>query len=177
MISKNVAVTAGHCVYQSGHNGWATSIKVSPGKKGTGFWNNPYGSANCTNMHTSTRWTGEGGAGSDWGVIELDKDIGEKTGWFGLGYSSESVAGTRYTITGYPAGYQYHQYTMSGIITNCDNNMLYYQIDTTGGQSGSPIYSNNIVYGIHVNGENSNNENSGTRITQSLYNYMISVIE
>ena len=82
MIDDNLAATAGHCVYDASHGGWAESIKVWPGKKGYGILNNPYGTANATNFHTSIPWTENADSKYDWGLIELDENIGEDTGWF-----------------------------------------------------------------------------------------------
>lgn len=42
MIYKNVALTAGHCLYNSSKGGWATSVTIYPGKNGPN--NNPFGS-------------------------------------------------------------------------------------------------------------------------------------
>jgi len=65
------------------------------------------------------------------------------------------------TITGYPGEKKfrpYHQWTMTGNISAIKrkkNNalvMLYDNIDTTGGQSGSPVISNCKMVGIHCGG-------------------------
>lgn len=173
MIYSDVAITAGHCVYSSENGGWAEKIKLWPGKDGYGLWNNPYGTTEMTYMHTSTEWTDSGNEEYDWAVLELEDNIGDKTGWLGFGWTSADMSGTEVTISGYPKDYQYYQYKMSDEITRCTTNKLYYNvIDTSGGQSGSPIYTSSYVsYGIHCYGLNANNENSGTRITEWRFNY------
>ena len=173
MIYKDIAVTAGHCVYSTGHGGWATNIKLWPGKNGYGLWNNPYGTTEASNMHTSTNWTSSANENFDWAVLELEDNIGDKTGWFGFGWSANNQTGTSVTISGYPGEYRYFQYKMSGQISSCTTNKLYYTIDTTDGQSGAPIYtSDNIAYGIHCHEDAT--QNSGTRITEWLFNYLSS---
>ena len=109
----------------------------------------------------------------DWAVLELEDNIGDQTGWLGFGWTSADMTGTEVTISGYPGEYQYYQYEMSDEITRCTTNKLFYNvIDTSGGQSGSPIYTSSYVaYGIHCYGLNDNNENSGTRITEWRFNY------
>lgn len=56
---------------------------------------------------------------------------------------------------------------------------LYYEIDTYGGQSGSPIYikegDTRTAIGIDTNGAaigSQDPKNSGTRITQLMFNWM-----
>lgn len=173
MIYGDIAITAGHCVYSSKHGGWAENIKLWPGKDGYGFWNNPYGTTETTSLHTASQWTASEDEEYDWAVLELEDNIGDKTGWFGFGWTSADLTGTEVTISGYPGERQYYQYKMTDEITRCTANKLYYNVlDTTGGQSGSPIYtSGNVAYGIHCYGLNSNGENSGTRITEWRYNY------
>ena len=62
---------------------------------------------------------------------------------------------------------------MNGKISSCTANKLSYTIDTTGGQSGSPVYKgsgkNTVSIGIHTNG--SNKVNKATRITKSMFDY------
>ncbi len=177
MIYDDLALTAGHCVYSSDNGGWATNVKLWPGKDGYGFWNNPFGTTEAASLHTATQWTESEDEEYDWALLELEDAIGNETGWFGIGWSSSSLTGTAVTISGYPGEYQYYQYKMSDEITRCSTTKLYYNvIDTTGGQSGSPIYtSNQIVYGIHCYG--SPTENSGTRITEWRFDHFCSFMD
>lgn len=179
MIYDDLALTAGHCVYSSENGGWATNINVWPGKDGYGFWNNPYGTTESTYLRTASEWVSTEDEEYDWALIELEEPIGNETGWFGIGWSASDLTGTDVTISGYPGEHRYYQYKMSDEITRCTTNKLYYDvIDTTGGQSGSPIYtSGNIVYGIHCYGYIDEPENSGTRITEWRYNYFCSFMD
>ena len=175
MLSQDAAVTAGHCVYASEYGGWADSIKIWPGKDGYGLWNNPYGTANATEFYTDKNYIENGNSDFDWGIIELDEDIGFQTGWLGLYYSQAGYTNTEVTISGYPGDHQYYQYEMQGVISSCTNNKLYYDIDTFSGQSGSPIFTyNHFAIGIHTNGIGGiHSKNSGTRITESLYDFFM----
>ncbi|MBQ8496310.1 MAG: serine protease [Clostridia bacterium] len=186
MISENVAATAGHVIYSHKHGGWATSVTVWPAKGGYGLWNNPYGTADSVSLHTSTPWIEDEDLNYDWGLIELDENIGEETGYFTFRYSNTSLTGTNITVTGYPGdsetGSDYYQYSMSGTITNYTDTQLDYTIDTEGGQSGSPVYTTTgkIVYGIHSHGIEDTNgvgiKNVGVRITSDIYDYFQYVI-
>lgn len=177
MLNRAVAVTAGHCVYSSANGGWAKSIKLWPGKNGYGFWNNPYGTTTATSINTSSEWVSLADERHDWAILELNDNIGDKTGWFGFAWTPESLTDAEVTISGYPGEHRYYQYKMSGKITGCNTYKLYYNaIDTSGGQSGSPIFNSvSIVYGIHCYGGAT--ENSGTRITEGLFNLLKTYIE
>lgn len=183
MISKNTLVTAGHCVYNRSSKSWYDTSKFAfyPGRNAT---TSPYGSAKATKAWTDTSYIASGNQKQDWGIIKLNKNIGNTTGWFGLKWQSASYNGTKVTVRGYPGDKKAGQlWTMSGKITASKTNNLCYSIDTYGGQSGSPIYlSNNQVIGIHTNGTVSKRTtpcagkyNQGVRITKSLYNIIMDV--
>ena len=183
MISKNTLITAGHCLYNHKAKSWYNTSKFAfyPGRNaGT----SPYGSAKATKVWTDTSYITSGNQKQDWGIIKLNKNIGNTTGWFGLKWQSASYNGTKVTVRGYPSDKKAGQlWTMSGKITSSKANNLCYSIDTYGGQSGSPIYlSNNQVIGIHTNGTVSKRTtpcagkyNQGVRITKSLYNIIMDV--
>lgn len=175
MYWEDVAITAGHCVYDANRGGWAESIEVRPGANGS---YSPYGVAFSTAIHTSTKWIEDSNWEYDYGVIELSSDIGNSTGWFGASWTIWSLKGTDVTITGYAGEYYRKMYTMSGEITKSATRKVYYNdIDTTPGQSGSPIYdADRYVVGIHAYGEGSYG-NSGTRITSSLFDFFHSFRE
>lgn len=176
MYWKDIAITAGHCVYSSDRGGWAKSVTIWPGRNGS---TTPYGSAYAKVMHTSTAWTNSSNANYDYGLLELNKNIGTSTGYFGMHWTSSSLNGKSINVAGYPgSSIKIRQlWKMNGKVASCNANKVYYSIDTEGGQSGSPVYWYNSTYGyqgiaIHAYGGSSNN--SGTRITQSLFDFFTS---
>jgi len=96
-------------------------------------------------------------------------------GYFGVDYSTPS-GNTAVVICGYPFEKNYQMWGMGGPIQNITTYEYYYEIDTTGGQSGSPIirpdYVGNGVYGsvlgIHTGYGGDFAKNRGVRITQSV---------
>lgn len=174
-VGPRVVVTAGHCVYMHDHGGWAQNIEVIPALDGT---SKPYGSAVSYCFHSLKGWTNKKDSGYDYGVIILPENaaLGQKTGWFGYGYKTDDsyFKNRAITLSGYPGdkgGSQ--QWGMSGAATGVTNGgrKFAYQIDTYGGQSGSPVwvYENNGYYvrGIHTTG--SSNSNYATRINKNIF--------
>jgi V8-like Glu-specific endopeptidase len=120
----------------------------------------------------------------DWGYIIVDEPVGYTQGWFGFGTLSQ----TQFVdVAGYPLRYpeenqesdNYNMYKGWGSAApNPYTDLLIkHGVDTTTGQSGSPMYdTNQIVWGIHVlgkvdfNGDNiGENWNNGIRITSGIY--------
>jgi glutamyl endopeptidase len=181
MVGYKYVLTAGHVVYNHDHGGWAKSIAVYPGQDGGSI---PY-SAYATKLRSVTGWTSSEDSDYDYALITLNKNLGNSTGWFGLASFSDSTldsTGTAY-ITGYPAekawGTQWQHW---GPLTDNDSTMVYYRIDTTGGQSGSGVYrfynNSRYVFAVHTGWSwhfdwfSSGEYNHGTRITSSRY-YLI----
>lgn len=174
VFANKALATAGHCVYNKAKGGWAKYITVVPSRKGS---SKPFGTFTSTTLHTSNSWISSSNANYDYAVIEVGSNVGAKTGLFGL--SSSSATGNTVTINGYPGEKPQQQWLMSGSIQSVSTNRLFYSIDTTGGQSGSPIYkSNYTAVGIHTDGVGSGSgasttKNSGVRITGSLLNWLV----
>jgi glutamyl endopeptidase len=170
IIAAKYVLTAGHCVYSRADGGWAKRVEVIPGLRGT---YKPYGSAFATKLRSYTNWTSSQNSNYDIALITLDRPIGNTTGW--LGYASYPSVNRRVgNIGGYPADkdsglYLYYHY---GRITSSTPYRLFYQIDTSGGQSGSGIYAKTgnkrYVFGVHTTGSSS--KNGGTRIDSKKFN-------
>lgn len=176
MYWSNIAVTAGHCVYDSSHGGWAESIEVIPGANGD---SSPYGKAKAKTMHTTTLWTTTGLPAYDYAVIELDTNLGDLTGYFGAYYNTSSLTKSNITLTGYPGEYERQMWTMSGTVSATLTDLIQYSIDSTQGQSGSPVYwysSSKGYQAIAIDASYSpvTNVNYGTRITYAVFNFITS---
>lgn len=177
MINKNTVATAGHCVYDPGV-GWYNykKYKMYPGYTGSSA---PYGSCKAKNLHTVAGWADNGWDDYDYGAIKLKCNVGKKTGWFGYFSTSKSLKGRKITIAGYPGDKPRTQWKSKGKVTVSQARRVYYQNDTFGGMSGSPVYFKKPDCGqcsmaIHAYGVDprasypDNTYNHGTRITDSV---------
>jgi V8-like Glu-specific endopeptidase len=93
-------ITAGHCVFDPIElGGWATEIRVMPGRNGATM----LGDVIAKNFSTTDRWLEAQERDYDYGVIHLDGDLGAASGSFGLAVLPDSELTTlRVNVSGYP---------------------------------------------------------------------------
>lgn len=164
LISASTVVTAGHCL----NGGASTNITFAPARNGK---TDPYGKYTATEVWVDNR--GVSAPGGDWGVIQLDKPVGNTVGWYGLKPAgSADLTGQKARIIGYPgdkaSGTMWQHTDRIGSVN--DRN-FFYQTDTAGGQSGSAVTTSDsdVSNGIHIWG-NDGSGNGATRITGELFN-------
>jgi glutamyl endopeptidase len=180
LISANTLATAGHCVHEGagGSAGFypVGTYVIRPGRNGSSA---PYGSCTAKTLYTVNGWANSGSQEYDYGAIRLNCSVGDQTGWFGYFHQAESHNGQQAIIAGYPGDKGGNtMWTMSGVIGTTLARRLRYTIDTAAGQSGSPVWTNNnancqgsCARAIHAYGVGGDDvDNSGTRITQEVFN-------
>ena len=89
-------------------------------------------------------------------------------------WQANSMVGTRIIVRGYPSEKSATMWSMSGRVKSNNAYKLRYSIDTTGGQSGAPVYNTQGDYrgvAIHTNAT-TGRYNEGKRIDESLFNIM-----
>ncbi|MCE7904718.1 MAG: serine protease [Anaerolineae bacterium CFX3] len=179
-IGPRTVITAGHCVYDASTNKWATSITVYPGRNGASA---PYGSTTSHRLFSVSGWTSSHNPSYDYGAIQTKAAKGNTVGWFGYRWQASNAFPGNFTVKGYPGDKPSgQQWFMSGPVTHVNTYRFWYNIDTYGGQSGSPFYqwwtgsgcTKNCYYGvgIHTYGTSVSPYfgNSATRIRQAVFN-------
>jgi V8-like Glu-specific endopeptidase len=172
LVGRRTLMTAGHCVYMHTRGGWARSIEVIPGRDAG---NRPFGSRVGTQFFSVRGWTRSRKRAYDYGAILLPRNTnyGGQLGYFGFAnYSFFTLMGMKVNLSGYPGdkptGTQWWHCRRIKLVTP---RTLVYNIDTAGGQSGSPVWrkkgNQRYAVGIHTNGSSSGN--SATRITKAVY--------
>lgn len=173
LVGPRTLITAGHVVYMHRRGGWASRIEVIPGRNGS---NKPFGSATAFSFRSVKGWTNKKKRSHDYGAIILPSSApyGRQLGYFGYAnLSFFSLLGRRVNLSGYPAdktsGTQWWHARRIKVVTG---RTLVYNIDSAGGQSGSPVWrlknGKRHVVGIHTNGSSSGN--SATRIVKPVFN-------
>jgi V8-like Glu-specific endopeptidase len=169
LAAPSLVVTAGHCLYLHKEGGWAKEITVIPAMNG----NEPprFDAVRATRFRTVDGWIEGMAAGSDYGGILLDRPLGDQLGYFSVGaLGDDQLKHSWANISGYPSdrGSARIQFFHARLLVAVNESRLFYDIDTFGGQSGSPIWftaedGRRIAVGIHTSG--GKRENAGTRIT------------
>ena len=173
LVAPRTIITAGHCVYMHAQGGWPKSIEVIPGLNDS---LRPYGSYIGTSFRSVTGWVNDKKREYDYGCIILPQNArpGDKTGVFGFAVKDNPYLLSSYlNLSGYPGdkgGNQ--QWFMARKAKSVAPRVIYYEIDTMGGQSGSPVWvkigNTRYAVGIHTNGLVSGN--SATRLVQPVFN-------
>lgn len=197
LIDKNSILTSGHCSYNAdgGVGDIIEAATFSAGRYRDGGVVNPYGTCSVYEVYAPIGWRRDGLAQHDWSVMQLGTsgtttcDAGTSVGWFGITWTAEAGAltGASATVQGYPGDKAYgSQWTMSGTIAKSTKQMVFYKMDTAGGQSGSPVFDPVGAacgtapcgvaihsYGVGLPKAGQTN-NAGPRITEARFNAITS---
>ncbi len=188
MISKDTVLTAGHCVHSGTRRGRPyEEFQIVPARN---VGASPFGQCSAKRLYALSGWTDAATSLDaryyDLGAIKLDCDVGTRTGWLGVRLLSDEDLNLPTTVHGYaadiaPKGRQWVSDDMLRVLWELKG---FYQNDTFGGTSGSPVYTesqNDTVIGVHTNGlhgdEPWKSNNAFTRITQDRLNRIIEWIE
>ncbi len=180
LVDSFHVLTAGHCVYNVQRGGWADSIIVAPGQNGSERW---FGQAHSVHLRTDPEWIQSEDTNSDWGLITLDRSIGDFTGWMGREVIPDltEYEGLTMHTAGYPGDKSFPPYDM--FTTDYESayeteTLVIHWLDTAGGQSGSPLWrvqgGERYVSAIHTFGEVPNH---GTRLNQDKFDRLNTWIE
>lgn len=187
-VSKDTLLTAGHCVHTGGSGGtWYTGLSFKPGSDGGTA---PYGTCYSRGTWALNGWVNSGSTNYDAAIVKLNCTAGTSTGWFGMWWQSASLDGTFTRVSGYPGDKPKQLWMSYDQVRASATEKIYYQNDTVGGMSGSPVWlfrgstapycTGACAMAIHTNGLYGTGltatNNSGTRITQAKYNTFVSII-
>lgn len=168
-VSDRVLLTAGHCLYLEKY-GWATKIEVKPGGNDSSFEK-----VTASNYAVSKGWEDSFDSDYDYGVIVLDESM--NTG--SLSLKTKTISELKYKgVINYGYPIDKDEGTLwygEGTIKSATTNMLMHDVDTEGGNSGSPIILKTDSFSaiaVHTQGKGSGNLNKAVRVTDSLINFV-----
>lgn len=150
VIGRRAVLTAGHCVHRAGV-GWASSATVTPAFN-SGTNPAPFGQSSAIQFFSTSGWTADHDEDYDLAVIILADELGAITGYMGLAaLSDEALNSFGFDLNGYPGdlGGGQDQYHASGPVESYDGELVYYEVDSGPGQSGSGLRGVN-AYTQHV---------------------------
>ncbi len=176
LVGPHHVLTAAHNLYDLQKKSWTDSFDIYCGLNGAAA---PYGKAKGVRAYVPTEYVTYEDKNYDIALVILDRSVGLQVGWLGCLFTAnkDAFAERPVHITGYPGDKGFKSmWSMSYPVKKVENEKIFYDIDTYGGQSGSPIWlhmetqkMNNspVVAGIHTHGEGKYGEgNSGIRLTE-----------
>lgn len=178
-VGKRVVMTSAHVIYNRSRGGWATSVRVVPGKNGSSKQPEPYGAATHYTLYAPDTYTRDGDDASDIGWIILrDATLWNRVGYaFGYGTLTDSEMKTvNLNTAGYPGdkpvGTMWQEYNTKDQLLDQKAGLFTHYFDVAGGQSGSPMYQltsgSRYVRGIiEAEFTSGTPRNSGVRITST----------
>lgn len=166
LYAPRMVATAGHCMHDD-QDGWSQDVVATPARNGARA---PFGTCRARIIYAPREWIEGRGRAFDYGAVRLRCPVGKRTGTFGLLRRPAGWTGTQAAVHGYPGERERTQWGMRGTIRGSVLRELFYDMDTTGGQSGSPVYRpGRKVIAIHANGVfDGVSTNSGPRVTREV---------
>lgn len=162
LIRPNIVLTAAHNIYNRSLGGYPLETTVLAGlnKQKPSF-----GISKAIDYFVPKEWKKSEEIGSDYGIIRLNSNLGDKTGVFKV--STIQKLNEDVETAGYPGDKpQKTLYKTSGKLDGIYSDELQYKLDTFGGQSGSPVWNKNKeIIGIHIKG--TEKYNYATRLTKN----------
>jgi glutamyl endopeptidase len=159
VVAPRTLITAGHCVFdQNQMGGWAREIFVSPGQDREV---KPFGTLKVVRFSTVDLWQQNQDPDFDMAALHLDQPLfGEGEGFQVGAFPDGELKGFMVNVSGYPGtpGNGEEQWWAKNRIREVTPRRIFYDVDTSGGQSGGPAYifhdenAPPIVVGIHAYG-------------------------
>ena len=171
LIAPDTVVTAGHCIFAHKEGGWVSSIAVHSGREGSV---RPI-VRQAASLHSVTGWVRDREPAADYGVIKLDSPI-DNVGLVGFQVTDDSdLLQYRCHVIGYPADRNRTMWGDAMRLQSVQQRTVTYEIDTYGGQSGSPVlvYENGLAASVGIHNYGDLRGNSATRITDSVYQNLL----
>ncbi|MEO1420451.1 MAG: trypsin-like serine protease [Pseudomonadota bacterium] len=201
LISPQAVLTAAHNLYAlQDLGGWARAVDVSPGRDGP---DTPFRTQRAVRFSVLHRWLEAEDREADLGVIHLADPFDPHPGHFGVAaLRRDTLLERAINIAGYPHELERRQpngrlirplgrflYHHRDAVQDVSETRIFYGVDTSGGNSGSPAWiqetkdSPPVLVGIHAYGYSFGESgagrffNSAARITPQRLSVIKSWIE
>jgi len=177
MVGNKYLLTAGHVVFSPDHGGFTTSLVAFPAEDGD---TKPFGKATGVVFRTSKAWHDSQDECSDYALVTLDAQFGDITGWYGLQTLNDGILDNdpNVTIGGYPTDKPFGtQWQETGPIVDHSDTCLYYNVDTTGGDSGAGVVPDDGKHEVAAVHDGTDFYNYATRITSARFDLILGWIQ
>lgn len=100
LIGKRFVLTAAYCIFNPQSKQWDQNLDFYPAVNGKDKI--PFAGAKYKNAWVTKGFAEQGNWDLAFGLVELESDVGDQTGWFGFGHVPQFPRNP--AMTGYPAG-------------------------------------------------------------------------
>jgi V8-like Glu-specific endopeptidase len=179
-IGPKTVITAAHCVYDHATGGWVKAITYLPGV--TDAQNAPYGQFDWANVNILKgyidNYDGTNyGSVMPWDLAEIElSDDATNLGW--LGFQVDDASDFKANLIGYPGdkpdGTQWKS-TCTIPAKNFGDQIFAHDCDTTGGNSGSALFTDDGKGNFSVRGINVADDgktNYGLRLVDAYFQFL-----
>jgi V8-like Glu-specific endopeptidase len=105
LISPNIVLTAGHCLYDKDNGGKSIGVEFYPswgvGAQGRDYKKDPFYKFNCSYLAWRLAWSEDSNLAYDYGLAWIDAAPGNHLGWLGYAWN-QTTQGRTWTAYGYP---------------------------------------------------------------------------
>lgn len=181
LFGPDVLMTSAHCVYDFEQRAVATQIHFDPAKNS--YYVPPttiFRRSDAIAVSIPLSYVLYEDVNHDFAIVVLDRTVGLDMGYFGFSLANQLEKGDKIVVSGYPTGKPYGEmWTNIGEVKHITDSIIWHDCDTFRGQSGGPIYNQNlIVYGVHTRGTSwIQPDNSGTAINEWVFNVMMTYFD
>lgn len=171
MVRPNILLTAAHALYCEECQARATHAEYYFGCYSDGSYGYMYDG--MTTVALGSKYPSQN-RGWDYAIVRFDEEnVGDETGYFGFTAASNSqLEGKDYAAAGYRDGVIKFDVNKTYVR---DNGSVWLYADTLPGNSGGPIYSGDVAYGIIVAQQADGTKNVGCRITREVIDKIFEV--
>jgi VWFA-related protein len=172
LVGPHMALTNGHVVWDDVRRQFSRNLVVVPGQSGGGT-DRPHGVRTAVRLATNPGWVETAKIQFDYGAAFFDTPFAGISTYMPLAFDVAPSAGSQVRVAGYPLTVKgketLDQWVATEKVVSVQGRLLRYRVDTSGGNSGSPVWQ--VLGGgqvrtiaIHSTGDPTNSGNSGARL-------------
>jgi VWFA-related protein len=180
LVGPYMILTNGHVVWNGERRELVDNLTITPALS-DGAAPPPFGSRNAVRLATNPGWVATGKIQYDYGAAFFDTPFSGISTYMPLAFDVSPAAGSTVRIAGYPATVRgaatQGQWSSADKVVSVQGRLLRYKVDTSPGNSGSPVWQ--VLGGgqiravaIHSTGDPTNSGNSGARLVSQNFDLL-----
>lgn len=175
LVGPYMALTNGHVVWDAVRRQFSRNLVITPGQDETagGGVDRPFGTRTAVRLATNPGWVESAKIQYDYGAAFFDTPFAGISTYMPLAFDVSPAVGSQVRVAGYPLNVKgsttLDQWVASDKVVAVQSRLLRYKVDTSGGNSGSPVWQ--VLGGgqvrtiaVHSTGDTTNSGNSGARL-------------